>query len=69
MIRNRNMIFQHANDDSRDEDQYIRLPKIAKASRPTAAAAINGAVYYDTTDDTVKACVDGSWVDISTASE
>lgn len=69
MIRNRNLIFGKAGNSSPDADKYIDLPNIATASRPTAAAAINGAIYYDTTANVLKACVNGSWVTIDTTGE
>lgn len=44
----------------------IILPKIATAARPTATAALNGAMYYDTTDHKVRVCANGTWTVVGT---
>jgi hypothetical protein len=69
MIRNRNMVFSTANDDSRNEDKRLELPQIATASRPTAAAAIDGALYYDETTNLLTVCIDGAWRTVDTTAE
>jgi hypothetical protein len=44
----------------------LHVPRYTTATRPTAAAAINGALYYDTTTDDLFVCAGGSWVVVGT---
>ena len=67
MIKNRNMVFQKAGNASRDADKYIEIPRIAAASAATASTAINGAMYYDSTNNLLKVVVSGAWVTVTAA--
>ena len=69
MIRNRNLIFSSAIDSSPDEDKYIEVPQIVTASRATAAAAIDGAFYYDETTNLLTVCINGAWRTVDTTAE
>lgn len=60
MIRNRNLVFGTAGASSPDLDKGFQLPKIATASLPTAAAAYEGMIVYDTTTNKLKVCSDSS---------
>ena len=69
MIRNRNLVFSSINDDSKDADKYLRLPRVdANANAPTASTAIDGALYYDNENDVLYVCKAGSWVAVTLAS-
>ena len=63
------MVFDKANNTSRDEDKYLVLPRIATASRPTASTSFEGALYWDTTANLLKVNENGTWKTVSTASE
>lgn len=67
MIRNRNLVFSKANDSSKAADKYVEIPRIAVASAATAATAINGALYYDTTNNLLKVVINGSWATVTTS--
>ena len=69
MITNRNMVFPHINDDSRDEHKYFTLPSIADNSNAaTASTAINGSMYWDEENDVLYICKAGAWKAITVAS-
>ena len=63
------MVFETANDASRDEDKIIKVPQITTSYRPTAAAAIDGAFYYDETTNLVTVCINGTWRTVDTSAE
>ena len=60
MIGNKQMVFSKAGNTSPDAHQYIQLPKIATTSLPTAAAAIAGAIVYNTTTMKLQVCSNSS---------
>ena len=69
MIRNKNLIFQHITDASKDSDKYFRLPRVAANSKaPTASTAIDGAMYWDNENDVLYICKAGSWKAVTVAS-
>lgn len=69
MIRNRNLVFQHINDDSDDADKYFRLPQIAaNANAATASTSIDGALYWDDENDKLYCCKGGAWKEVTVAS-
>lgn len=64
MIKNRNMVFDTANDSSPDDHKFFQLPVISTASLPTAAAGNEGGIVYDATTNTVKFSDGSSWAAI-----
>lgn len=69
MIKNRNMVFQHINDASDDQDKYVRLPQIAaNTNAPTASTDIDGALYWDDENDKLYCCKAGAWKEVTVAS-
>lgn len=73
-IRNRNLVWKRANDDSADDDKYIQLPKISTSSLPTAVAdgssgENEGGIVYDVTTNTVKFSNGSAWADVEGANE
>lgn len=68
-IRNRNLIWNRANDSSRDADKFVQLPKISASSLPTAVAdgsqgENEGGIVYDKTNNLVKVSDGSSWVEL-----
>lgn len=47
MIKNRNMVFKTAGDDSSEEDKGLRVPVISNASLPPDTTAYEGMIAYD----------------------
>jgi len=63
------MVFQTANDASTSVDKRLELPQITTANRSTAAAAIDGALYYDETTNLLTVCINGAWRTVDTTAE
>jgi len=61
MIKNRNMVFATANNNSPDDHRYIMFPNIANASLPTASTANEGGVAYDTDNSALYFSDGSSW--------
>lgn len=67
MIRNRNMVFNKANDDSDSVDKGIKLPNISNASKPTAGTAYEGYLLYDKTNSKLIFCTGSAWETVTSA--
>jgi len=67
MIRNKNMVFDTANDDSANVDKGVKVPIIANASLPTAAAAYEGYIAYDGDANKLVFCSGTAWETITSA--
>ena len=65
MIRNRNMVFKTANDDSVNADKYLTLPQISKTSLPTASSDNEGGLSYDASNDEVRFSDGSNWEALS----
>lgn len=61
------MVFHKSNNSSVNEDKGLRLPEIANASLPTAAAAYKGMIAYDATNDKLVFCNGSAWETITSA--
>ena len=53
MIRNRNLVFTKVTSTSADVDKYFQLPRVARASMPTASSSNEGGIAYDSTNNKV----------------
>ena len=61
------MVFDKANDDSRDEDKGIKAPNISNASLPTASTAYEGFIAYDKTNSKLVFCTGAAWETVTSA--
>jgi len=61
LIKNRNLVFSTALAGSPDVDKYFQLPRIARASLPTASLSNEGGISYDTTNSKVVFSNGGAW--------
>ena len=69
MIRNRNLFPAAMNDRSADTEKYFQLPSItANTNAATAAAGIDGSLYWDNENDKLYCCKGGSWKEVTVAS-
>lgn len=66
MIKNRNMVFEDANDDSPNEDKGIRLPVIAEASLPDGSA-YEGMIAYNATDNKINVYTGSAWEEVTSS--
>jgi hypothetical protein len=53
LIRNRNLVFSKVTSSSKDADKYFQLPRVARASMPTASTTNEGGIAYDATNNKV----------------
>jgi len=60
------MVFMTANDDSPDEHKGIRLPIIAEASLPDAAA-YEGMIVYNATDNKINVYTGSAWEEVTSS--
>lgn len=68
MIRNRNTVWNTAGNASRNEDQYIQLPKVATASLPDdGAATMEGTISYDSTQRKLVVYTNGAWETVTSS--
>ena len=68
-IRNRNMIFGSITDAAQESDKYLQLPSIAaNTNAATAAAGIDGSLYWDNENDKLYCCKGGTWKEVTVAS-
>jgi hypothetical protein len=65
-VKNRNLQFQYSNDDSDNEDKGLRLPIIANASLPDAAA-YEGMIAYDATNNKIVVYTGSAWETVTSA--
>jgi len=71
MIRNKNTVWNKANNATRDADKYVQLPKIANASLPTAvedgsSGENEGGLAYDATNNALYFSDGSSWAEVGT---
>ena len=69
MIRNRNLFPAETTDSSRDTEKYFQLPSITlNTNAATAAAGIDGSLYWDNQNDKLYCCKGGVWKEVTVAS-
>ena len=64
-IKNKNMVFATAGDNSVEVDKSFQLPRVATASLPDATQ-YEGGLVYDTTSNTPKYSNGTEWVNLPT---
>ena len=61
MIKNRNLVFMTANDDSPNDHQYLILPNISTASLPDDGTSMEGAIAYDASQNKLVVYKGSAW--------
>jgi len=67
VIKNRNLIFNKANDASPEEDRGLRLPQISNTSLPADTTDYEGMIAYDATNNKLVVQTGSGWETVTSS--